>query len=148
IGNHVLTAAYSGDANFNAATSSALSQLITTTTTTTLAANPTAPAYGQAVQFTATVAPAPPSGTIQFFDGSISLGTATLSGSTAQLSVSTLAVGTHTITAVYSGDGAGYLGSTSAALNEAVNKAATTATLTSSSNPVVAGQSVSFTATV
>jgi hypothetical protein len=66
----------------------------------------------------------------------------------ASLSVSTLSVGAHSITAVYSGDGAAYLGSTSAGFTETVGKAATTATLAASPNPATAGQSVTLSAAV
>jgi len=46
-----------------------------------------------------------PSGTVSFFDGTTSLGNSvTLSGGQASLAVSNLAVGTHSITAKYSGD--------------------------------------------
>ena len=59
-----------------------------------------------------------------------------------------MAVGTHSITAVYSGDDS-YTGSTnSPALTQTVTAAATTTTLFSSANPAVFGQSVTFTATV
>jgi large repetitive protein len=62
-----------------------------------------------------------PTGSVNFFDGSSStpLGTAMLSGGVAQLPVSTLAAGTHSIKAVYSGNG-NFLGAASAALSEQV----------------------------
>ena len=69
--------------------------------------------YGQTATFTATLTaplgdPTPTSsdGTVTFYDGTTVLGSATLSGSpaTATLSTSALALGSHTITASYSGD--------------------------------------------
>ena len=76
--------------------------------------------YGEAVTITVTfsapaVGSAPMTGTVAFFDGATYLGTAPLvdppvSG-TASLSLSSLAIGSHTITAVYSGD-ANYSSST------------------------------------
>ena len=62
-----------------------------------------------------------PTGTVSFIDASSStpLGSATLSGGVAQLPVSNLAVGTHSITAVYSGD-TDFLGATSTAWSEQV----------------------------
>src|SRR5262249_44515034 len=60
---------------------------------------------------------------------------------------STLAVGSHTITAVYGGD-ANFNGSTSPELLQPVLTADTTTALASSVNPSVYGQSVTFTATV
>jgi hypothetical protein len=107
--------------------------------------------FGQSVTFTAIVSGATtPTGTVQFFDGATSLGTVALSGTSAALTTSTLAVGTHPITAVYSGD-IDDPGSTSPALSQVVNAAAGAATstgLVSSLNPSVFGQSVTFTATV
>jgi hypothetical protein len=59
----------------------------------------------------------------------------------------TLAAGTHAIKAVYSGD-AGFIGSTSAVLTQAVNPDTTCTSLTSSLNPSLFGQTVAFTANV
>ena len=143
-----MTAVYSGDANFNGATSAAVSQLATTTTSTTISADLPNSTYGQTVRLTATVTPAPTGGTVQFLDGATVLGTVALQSGVASLSASTFTVGTHAITAVYSGDGAGYLGSTSAVFTETVSKAATTAALTASPNPATAGQAVTLTAAV
>jgi large repetitive protein len=148
VGNHSVTAVYSGDANFNGATSAAVSQLVTTTTTTTVSADLPNATYGQTVRLTAAVAPAPTGGTVQFLDGGTALGTVTVQSGAASLSVSTFSVGIHSITAVFSGDGAGYLGNTSAALTETVGKTATTAALAASPNPAMAGQSVTLTAAV
>src|SRR6185503_13770743 len=73
-------------------------------------------------------------------------GPVTLSGGVATVSTSTLSVGSHNITADYSGDG-NFLLSTGS-LTQTVNKANTTTTVTGSPNPSVFGQSVTFTATV
>jgi hypothetical protein len=58
------------------------------------------------ITFNATVAsPAgTPTGSILFLDGTVPLGTISLTGAFASLTTSTLTVGTHIITAVYSGD--------------------------------------------
>src|SRR5262249_62002224 len=58
-----------------------------------------------------------------------------------------LTVGTHSITASYSGD-ANFVGSTSSALGQQVNQAPTTIALSSDNNPSTYGQTVVFTATV
>ena len=62
---------------------------------------------------------------------------------------STLSVGTHSITATYNGT-AYFAPSTSAPLHQVIlaRSAATTVTLTSSANPSLFGQPVTFTATV
>ena len=68
---------------------------------------------GQNITFTATITPDVGSnGTVQFFDGAISLGTAAVSSSVAALTISTLAPGSHSITGTYSG-GSGFNPSTS-----------------------------------
>jgi hypothetical protein len=153
VAGHSITASYGGDTNFAASTSAALTQTINrdgTATAVTSSANPSV--SGQSVAFTATVtASAPgagtPTGTVAFKDGAATLGTANLSGGSASFSTSALAVAGHSITVSYGGDG-NFTGSTSSALTQTVNRDATATTVASSANPVVSGQSVTFTATV
>lgn len=149
VGAHSITASYSGDANFAGSTSSAITQTVTqasTTTALTSSLNPST--FGQQVTFTATVSPAlGPTGTVQFFDGATSLGTVVLSAGSASLTTATLTAVTHSITASYSGN-ATYGGSTSSAVTQTVNQAGTATALTSSLDPSVFGQQVTFTATV
>ena len=121
-------------------------------TTTSLSSSTNPSVFGQSVTITATVAAvAPgsgtPTGSVEFYDGSTDLGGGTLSGGVATLSTSSLGVGSHGITAVYGGD-TDFSTSTSAALTQVVNQAATGVTLSSSVNPSVYGQPVTFTATV
>src|SRR5207245_2215702 len=120
-----------------------------TTTALTSSVNPSV--FGQSVTFTATVtANSPgagtPTGTVTFKAGATTVGTGPLSGGVATFSSSTLAVGGHSITADYNGDSSFNI--SSGALTQTVNKANTTTALTSSVNPSVFGQSVTFTATV
>ena len=94
-----------------------------TTTALSSSMNPTV--YGQAVTFTATVASAvpsvgPPTGSVTFFAGATTLGSAPLSGGVASLAVTTLTVGSDSITAVYSGD-PNFTGSPSTALSQTVD---------------------------
>ena len=152
-GPHTITISYSGDGNFVTSTSAPLTQTVNqaaTTSKVTSSANPSV--FGQSVTFTATVkAVAPgsgtPTGAVSFLDGSTILGTGTLSGGTATFSISTLAVSAHSITVVYAGD-TSFLTSTSSILTQTVKQAATTSSLTSSLNPSVFGQAVTFTATI
>ena len=120
-----------------------------TKTTVTSSLNPSI--FGQSVTFAATVKPqsgtGTPTGTVTFKNGTKTLGTKTLSGGVAKYSTTKLAVGTKSITAVYSGD-TSFTTSTSAALSQVVNQASTTTTLVSSANPSTVGESVTFTATV
>ena len=149
VGAHSITTRYNGDANFTGSTSSALTQTVSaasTTTALTSSLNPSA--LGQQVTFTATVSPSSgPTGTMQFFDGVNSLGTAALSGGSASLTTSALTAGPHSITASYSGN-ANFAGSTSSALSHTVSAVGTATALTSSLDPSVFGQQVTFTATV
>jgi N-acetylneuraminic acid mutarotase len=148
VGAHSITAVYSGDANDLTSTSAALAQTVNkVASSVTLASSVNPSSYGQSVTFTATVSPLSPTGTVQFLDGTTSLGTATIAGGSASLAISSLAVGAHSITAVYSGD-ANHTTSTSTALAQTVNKVASSVALASSLNPSTAGQSVTFTATV
>ncbi|MBA0086494.1 MAG: Ig-like domain repeat protein, partial [Acidobacteria bacterium Pan2503] len=151
LGSHSITAVYGGSTNFASSTSAALSQTInqvTTTTTLVSGLNP-APA-GQSVTFTATVqagAGNSATGIVTFLDGSTTLDTAIVSSGSAQFATSSLAPGSHSLSAVYGGS-TDFAGSTSAVLTETVNQITTTTTLASSVNPALAGQSVTFTATV
>jgi hypothetical protein len=123
-GTYSITAVYSGDASYNASTSAPVTETITAAASgTTLTASPN-PAYqGQSVALNATVtgvAGQTPTGSVTFYDGSNTLGTAALSTSgTASLSVSTLSVGTHTLSASYQAAGA-YAGSISAPVQETI----------------------------
>jgi hypothetical protein len=104
------------------------------------------------VTFTATVsAKSPgsgtPTGSVTFMDGSTSLGAGTLSGGVATFSISTLTVGSHSLTGVYSGD-PNFTTSTSSTFTQTVKQASTTTSLVSSANPSVAGQAITFTATI
>jgi hypothetical protein len=149
VGPHSITASYGGNTNFTGSTSSTLTQTVsqaTTTTALTSSLNPST--FGQPVTFTATVSSSSgPTGTVQFFDGATSLGTAPLSGGVASLTTSALTAGTHSITATYGGN-TNFAGSTSSAVTQTVNPASTATALTSSLDPSVFGQPVTFTATV
>jgi hypothetical protein len=75
---------------------------------------------GQTITFTATVTASAPTGTVTFNDGASALcSSVALTNATSQCSTSSLGVGSHSIVAVYSGDG-NNAGSSSAALNQVV----------------------------
>ena len=83
--------------------------------------------YGQPVSFTATLGAVAgrPSGTVTFSDGTTWLASVPLDGSgTAMFTTSALSVGSHSITATYSGD-ADFLGVQSAPYSETVARTAT-----------------------
>ncbi|MBE0540497.1 MAG: DUF4082 domain-containing protein [Verrucomicrobia bacterium] len=96
-----------------------------TSTTTSLATSGTPSSYGDVVTFTATVTPDTATGTVNFYDGVTLLGTSPLTGATTKTAVyitaaTELAAGTHSLTAVYSGDST-HAGSSSPALAQLVD---------------------------
>jgi hypothetical protein len=150
-GSDMIKATFPGDATLLASTSNVLTETVNNfASTTTLASSANPSSFGQNITFTATVSAVSggaPGGTVTFKNGAATLGTQNLTGGAATLSTNVLTVGTHSITAIYSGD-ASHAGSTSSALSQVVNKASTTASLTSSKNPSTFGQSVTLTVTI
>jgi hypothetical protein len=148
---HTITAVYSGDDNFNASTSPGLAEVTKAASTTTALTSSLNPSnYGESVTFTATVAPSfggTATGTVTFNHLGTVLGTGTLSGNVATFTLDSLTVGTSHVTATYGGS-TNYLTSTSSAIAQVVDKALTTTTIVSSSNPSTSGSSVTFTAHV
>src|SRR5580692_5325108 len=124
-------------------------------TTTSLSASSTQATSGQAITFTATVAPKSgsgvPAGTVAFSDGSTQIGTASVNSSgSAVLATSSLAIGSHSISAAYSGD-TNFASSTSAAVSVTISAPAKIATATSvmaSATQIMLGQDVTFTTRV
>jgi autotransporter-associated beta strand protein len=98
---------------------------VTVATTTAVSSNSSTSTYGHPVTFTATITSTSGSGetgTVQFqIDGSDVGSAMNLSNGTATFSTSTLGVGTHSIVAVYSGDGT-FGGSSSFTFTQTVNK--------------------------
>ena len=142
VGNHSLTAVYAGDSNNTGSTSSTRVQIVNTaTTTTTLISSLTPAGLGANITFTASVTGngGGPTGTVQFLDGTNPLGTVTLSATnpaTASFSTTNLSVGTHSITAVYSGDALDGR-STSTPFTETIQTATIATTIQPSANPVL-----------
>lgn len=145
VGSDPITAAYSGDTNYNASSANLTQTVSKTTPTMTLTSSVNPSTINQSVTFTAKL-PSSATGTVTFTSGATTLGTSTLTSGVATISTSTLPVGSNPITATYSGDSNN--NSATASLTQTVNKATTTITLASSVNPSSAGQAVSFTATV
>jgi len=150
VGSHQIQAFYSGDTNF-AGSSYALTQtVVQAASATSLSSSANPSVNGQAVTLTAAVtgsASAVPSGSVVFYDGTTQIGSALLDATGhASISTSGFAIGSHALSVSYLGDN-NYTGS-SASLNQQVNKVNTQVVLTSSADPSVVGQSVTFTATV
>jgi YVTN family beta-propeller protein len=116
IGTHSITATFAGSGKFISSTSATLTERIDnarSATNTTLSVDLNPAYYGQSIIVTATVAPTLgrggsviPTGTVTFLDGSVTLGSALLgSNGVAILSTNKMAVGNHSMTATYGGDG-------------------------------------------
>ena len=69
-----------------------------------LNASPNSSSFGQSVTLSATVSPTTATGKVTFYDGTIALGSATLSKGLAQLQTMVLNAGIHSLTARYLGD--------------------------------------------
>src|SRR5436190_5208198 len=110
LGNHQITATYSGDGTFSGGSAMLIQKVHASASTTTLTSSPNPSNGGQAVTFTANVLPAPPAsglptGMVTFLEGPTVLAQVPLNFSgTASFNVSTLPGGAHTITAVYASD--------------------------------------------
>ncbi|MBA4192563.1 MAG: hypothetical protein C0467_31735, partial [Planctomycetaceae bacterium] len=168
-GDHYITAVYSGDPLNETSASDPLATTVSLgATTATLTTSATTSNAGESVQLNVTVSGTgtTPTGAVTFLNGSTVLGSGIISQSfdyatwsyvnRASISVSNLGVGSHSITALYSGDRNNDT-TTSAALTATVSGAgssssptpvATTTTLTKSTESIFAGQSTSLTATV
>lgn len=120
-------------------------------TTTTLAISPAPPQpQGTAVTLTATLTPSA-AGTVAFFDGSTSVGSAPVSGGKASITTSALPAGDRALRAVYTPTNANaYQTSTSAtvAYRITVPTATTTTLVVTPASPQVRGTSLTLTATV
>jgi beta-lactam-binding protein with PASTA domain len=150
VGTDPITAVYSGDGSNATSSSSVLNETVSLAPTATAVLSSAGHlTFGQSVTFTAVVTGDGPTGVVQFLDGATSLAApVALTGNVASLTTSTLALGTHSITAMYKGD-AFNSGSTSPILSEFVSTNAPTSTsLVASTNPLIVGNSVTFSATV
>jgi hypothetical protein len=107
--------------DYTTATSTAVLTVNKATPTIALATSASSAYVLNPVIFTATVAsPAgTPSGTVAFYDGMALLGTESMTSGVATYQTSALLAGTHSITAVYSGD-TNFLAATSSALSQVI----------------------------
>ena len=149
VGTHSIAATYGGDINNSASTSAAVTETVNLGTTTTVVASGNPVIVGQSITLSAILSglTSTATGTVTFKDGATTIGTGTLSAGVASLSTSFTTAGAHSITAVYAGD-TNWLGSTSSAVSETVNAAASTTALSLTPNLAAVGQLVAMTATV
>lgn len=151
VGAHTFGADYEGDTKFAPGTASASTTVGKAATTLSLTA-PSSPVVGQPITvsvrvLTTTVTPVQPTGAIDIFDGSTRVAGGTIAAGVATVPLGPLAIGRHSLTAVYQGD-ASFTGSSSAPVQSTVGQGAVTATLAVAPAGSVAGQPVTITANV
>jgi hypothetical protein len=119
---------FTGTVNYNNIATTTITDSIAKATTSTVASSSHNPStLGQSVSFTAHVTntsstPPIPTGSVQFsIDGSNFGGAVALSGGSASVSMSTLAVGSHTIVAMYMNADGNFASSTSSNLAQQVS---------------------------
>ena len=113
-GHDTITATYGGDMNFTGSRFANLLQtVIKVASATTMSSSHNPSSFNQSVTFTATVTGtgSEPTGVVTFLDGSNNIGTGMLVNGLATISSFSLAIGSHSITAVYGGD-SNFAGST------------------------------------
>ena len=164
VGNHTITAMYSGDANYLPETSDPVILIVQQMgggqpTSTLLKINPNPAQVGTTVTLTAHVAGGTGigsmiTGTVTFYQDGVQIGTATISDgtfNTATFSTTFNTVGTYSMTAVYGGD-ANFAPSVSPAVSLTIvpegQLTPTTTTLSSSATNANFGDTVTFTASV
>jgi hypothetical protein len=154
VGDHSITAVYSGDAQHFGNTSPAYVQVIDEGTAVGLTSSQNPSALNSSVTFTATVtAPngggVPLDGTVSFNLGTTTLATVPINSSgVATYQTSTLPDGVSAFNAAYSGDSANFIAASTSGPYAQDVLAASTVVLSSGNNPSTYGQSVTFTATV
>ena len=143
-GSHTITASWVGNANYNAVTSSPITQVVNKATPTLSVATSGSPStYGAPVTFTATISSGP-TGLLTFLDGGVSIGTGAIIGTTATFATSTLTAGFHTITASWAGN-ANYNAVTSSPITQVVNNQVATPAFSVATGTYPAAQLVSLT---
>jgi hypothetical protein len=158
VGSVSVVAAYGGDATYASSASAALTQVVTggpeNETVTALTTSGSPSAIGDEVILAAHVSPAhatgtgtPITGTMRLsIDSGTSMPSVSVLSGVATFVLSSLTVGTHTLTATYSGN-ADHASSVSSPLTQVVLRKVQ-ATLTSTPNPSMLQQAVTFTATI
>jgi len=147
VGSHQLTATYAGDANYAGSTALTITLVVNPATSSiTVTASPNPAIVGAQVTITATLNSTAATGTVTFFDNGTSIGAGNVVNGSVSISTSTLALGSHPLTATYSGD-SNFPPSAAAQFTESVKLSSQTG-LTASPNPANFGQTVTLTATV
>ncbi len=151
VGTHNIIAVYMGDNNYATSSSTPIAQVVSLATPGLTLSGPAAPVdAGLTVTMTAALSSngVAPNGALTLKEGATVIGTQNVTNvGTFTFSTATLSIGTHSILVSYAGD-ANNAPATSNNITVVVQQAQSTTTLTSSLNPAVLGQNVTFTATV
>ncbi|MFF7232572.1 Ig-like domain repeat protein [Streptomyces sioyaensis] len=151
---YTIAATYSGDPDFSPSAGTASQAVLPSAVTVAVTTGPDPSVAGEPVTVTATATPVPPGAgvpsgtvTVDFGDGTAP-STAPLAGGAVHLTHTYASVlgSPYTVTATYSGSDD--FSSAVATANQAVLQDATTTTVAAAPGPSVAGQPVTFTATV
>jgi hypothetical protein len=151
VGAHTISASFTGAPGWDPSTSAPITEQINEGTTTTVAVQPSPSMVTQLVTITATIAPTDagagtPSGSVSFSDNGANLGSANVDGSGhATINTSALGFGNRTISASFTGVN-GWANSNGQIVTVVQDN--TTTTVTSSQNPGLSGQPLTFTAAV
>jgi uncharacterized protein (TIGR03437 family) len=149
IGLHSVSAVFApADSNSLSSTSQAIAISVGNNVTIALAANPPTPAVAKAATLVATVSGpgTAPTGSVQFFDGLQSLGSAPLISGQCNIQATFTTVGAHNITVNYSGDSTYLASSANFSLN--VGKVQSTITVNASTTSIAYGQPVTLTSQI
>jgi len=126
VGSHPITAVYTPTSGtWVTSTSASLSQIVTAKTTTVLGASSNPSTFNSSVTFTATVTPtsaAPAVGSVAFEDGATTLATVAVNGSgIATYTTAALAVGSHSMSAVFTATNPNNYATSTGTLTQVVN---------------------------
>ena len=146
VGYQSITAVYGGDNNFLAGSSEPVSLSVLPADSDVDLTSPGPSPFGAPVTFTASVDPLA-TGTVTFYVDGTDLGSGTLSGGIATVSTGTLAVGSHIVTAAYSGD-LNFNSAASQLLTQIISQASTTVTISSTIDPSISGEQFALSAAV
>ena len=151
LGTHSITASYGGNSSFAPAVSATVIQTVLNTATVQLTSSLNPSSLSRSVTFTAVAAPASlaagvPTGSVLFTDGSTPLARIPLSNGQAAFTTAILSAGSHAIAAQYVGSSS-FASASSAPLAQSVLGGSVVA-FSSSQNPAVLGQPLTFSATV
>jgi hypothetical protein len=149
VGTHMISAQYSGDANYAADASVGVAIVVAPAASATAVTSSANPAFaGQNITLTANITSngPMPTGNVTFTSGSTTLGTVALSGGSAALPTSFNTAGAQTITASYSGDANNQ--ASSSTLSQTVNAAFTLQPSSGVTITVPSGQTVNTTINV